>query len=477
MAEVTSYQCPNCQEPLAQGEFCPDCQRMAVPALPAAATAIVDSAIVDSQGQPVASAVEPLPAPEPAEPRESLEDPISRDTDTSDETGSNSWEADSGASNVLADPDRFRQKTTDAEQTVAEQEPREPSGAVRAARSRSSAARPLSPPAEVLKAGERELREHIADGYRFLLVAGVPSTGKTELLSSYERYRAKHREGTYLDRFARHEGKVLTTVEGTLDCYPIPGTRQMFVDASGEDFKNLYPRLRKSGRLEEADAGFLRTLVSHLDGVLLLLDLRRLWYPEGDEQQKKEQMKQVEILTWILMLLRWLEHDGKYPQSSSQSFVDYVNRQVQAFRGRRLTAPVTLLFSRADEAFKLEVPIDDLGWLTGTERERRLFPPGEAPFFLAFHCLEKLYGALRSHTRSFRIDFVHSFRADKGTGAVIDKNPMGLFPAVEWMLRPRWQRKLTLPTRHLIAMQQWIDRLWGRSARWERLPDPVRVKP
>jgi hypothetical protein len=336
--------------------------------------------------------------------------------------------------------------------------------------------RATAAPSRVLMKGERELQEHIADGYRFHLVAGVPSAGKTQLLASYEAHRAKQREGTFLNRFRPHDGKVLATAPGSLNCYPIPNRKAMFVDASGEHFKELYPHLRQSGRVSEADVGFLRTLVGHLDGLVLLLDLRLLWEPQGEnEQQRKEQAQQVEILTWVLMLLRWLEHDGAFPQNTSQDFSDYVNRQVQALKGKRLSAPVTLLFSRADEAMRLQVPTEDHSWMTGAGTERRLFPPGEQPFFFAYHCLGEMYGALLAHVRHFRIDFAHSLRVSP-TGGVIDSHPMGLFPAVEWMLVPRRQRRLTLPTRHLIALQRRLDAWTGRGGRWRRLPDPEKVQ-
>jgi len=172
---------------------------------------------------------------------------------------------------------------------------------------------------------------------------------------------------------------------------------------------------------------------------------------------------QVEILAWMLVLLRWLQQGGRRAPGSRISFQEDVNREVMRHR-RRLKVPVLVLFSRADELNDLPLP--------GSSRS--LYPVGESPLLLAYHRLPRLLEVLATHVDHFRLDFVHSLVTDHDTGEIVDPEACGVSLSLAWLLDGSW-RWPTLPTRHWIAWQRFVDAKIRGDDRWERLPPPADV--
>jgi len=320
--------------------------------------------------------------------------------------------------------------------------------------------------------GEKELESYLKSGYEVFLITGIGGAGKTELLATF-------RQDGYLRRFIKRGGMVMPTRQGAVDCHPVSvGDRKvLFADASGETFRLLYPQMRDTRELTQADIGFLGLIGKGLRGIVLLIELERLW---GERQRLEDPAneQQVEILSWILALLRWLTFDGKYV-SGPIRFQDQVDGSVRRMK-KRLQIPVQILFSKADQLVDFTVPqrLQSAGRLRkGQPEERRLYPPGEDPFFFAYHRLSDLFAAVRNHADHFRFDFVHSLITDPGSGTVSDSHSCGATLAIQWLLDPCWQSRWPiLPTRRWLQVQRFLDRAVGRGQRWRRLPDPVEVK-
>lgn len=336
------------------------------------------------------------------------------------------------------------------------------------------AERPPVPPVEAFE-GARQLAEYVEEGYEIVLVVGIGGVGKTELLHS-------SRQRAFLSSFSaatRRAGRALPTAPGRLDTHPFAVGRRkvVFVDASGEHFASLYPELQRTGQIRPEQIGFLELVSKRLAGVVLLVDLRRLWGGAADDQQGA---RQEEVLAWVLQLLRWLEHGGRHDAESAIGFQEQVNRELRTMR-RRLRVPVQLLLSKADELRGLAVPAPPgERWLAGAagRGERRLFPLGERPLLLAYHHLPVLWPALATHVKHFRVDFAHSLITDPDSGAVTEDTANGLVYSLGWLLQPSWRwlrhprlAPLFLGTREQVAVERTVDRVRGRGGRWRRLPD------
>lgn len=314
--------------------------------------------------------------------------------------------------------------------------------------------RPPAPPVvrrRMPQAGQIQLAQLVDEGYDVYLIAGIAAAGKTQLLDAY-------RKDAYLSSFVKRKGLALPTSPDRLDCHPVSlGRRKVvFVDTSGEVFRNLYPNL--SGNISEEEIDFLRLVSRRLAGAVYLIDLQRLWHPA-----QPEHAAQVEILAWVLVLLRWLREGAHRPAKSRLAFQDDVNRDVMRHR-RRLKVPVLALFSRADELNDLAVP----------GSPRTLYPVGESPLLLAYHRLPRLLEVLATHADHFRLDFVHSVVTDRDTGEIVDPEACGVALSLSWLLDGHW-RWPTIPTRYWIAWQRFVDTKLRRDDRWERLPAPEDV--
>ena len=312
--------------------------------------------------------------------------------------------------------------------------------------------------------GEDTLEEAVTARAEIFLIAGVGGVGKTELLGSF-------RQAAFRDLFKRKDGMAVPSPQREISLYSVSyGRRRIqFADASGEDFRLLDPQFRITRDISETDLSFLRTIAPRLRGLILMVDLERLWTAQ---QTTGEDAKQVEVLAWILSLLRWLTRDGRYTAKQTR-FSDYIDQTVRRMR-KRLRVPVQVIFSRADQLGGFTLPSQQPAWLKnqGETVVRKLSPVGENPLLFAHHCLPDLFEAVQTHADYFRFDFAHALATDKGSGAIIDRDPCGVHLALQWLFDPAW-RSFPPP----IASRRWIamDRVL-RSRRWERLPDPVGVQ-
>lgn len=313
--------------------------------------------------------------------------------------------------------------------------------------------------------GEDALEEDVAAGAEVFLIAGIEGVGKTELLGSF-------RQSAFRDLFKRtSDGMAMVTSPREINLYSVSyGRRKIrFADASGEHFRLLDPQFRPTRDITEADLTFLRTIAQRLRGLILMLDLERLW---SAQQGAGADAKQVEVLAWILSLLRWLTRDGHYVAKNIR-FSDHIDQTVRRMR-KRLRVPVQVVFSRADQLGGFPLPSQQPAWLKqqGDAAVRKLSPIGENPLLFAYHCLPELFEAVQTHADYFRFDFAHALATDKGSGAIIDREPCGVHLALQWLFDPAW-RLLPRP----ITSRRWIalDRVF-HSQRWERLPDPVGVR-
>lgn len=323
--------------------------------------------------------------------------------------------------------------------------------------------------------GEAELEAFIAQGYEIFLVAGIAGVGKSELLSAFG-------QDGFLGGFQKRDGMVMATIPRTLQCHPIHfgnGRKGLFVDASGEDFRLLYPDAHTGIGIDEADISFLRLIAKRLRGLILLVELERLW-DERLHAADPSHAKQVQILAWILSLLRWLTLDGRYNQENNPiKFTKHVDAATRTMT-KRLKVPVQVLFSKADQLAGYPIPqgLQGADWLRqGSVSERKLFPLGENPLLFTYHCLRGLYKAIDVHADNFRFDFAHSLVTRKGPGTVADPDPCGVALAVQWLLDPCWSSSFTpvISTRRWVALQRSLDKVVGRGRRWTRLPDPKEI--
>jgi len=322
---------------------------------------------------------------------------------------------------------------------------------------------------------KRLLELYNKEEYEVFLIVGIGGAGKTEMLGTY-------RQSGYLDRIVRDaSGGAMPTALAKFDCHPIKvgGRKVVFVDASGEDFRLLYPKQR-STEISESNIEFLRLATKRLRGLVLLIELQRLWNP-ARRSAESANAEQVEILNWILSLVRWLTYDGHYTADlyGSISLKEQVNRSVIKMK-ERLKIPVQVFFSKADELIGLSVPTEAFG--AGRIRrkshpDRGIFPAGEIPLLFAYHCLPALFEGVRDHADYFRFDFAHSFDTDPESGAKSDPYPCGVTLSLKWLLDPIWQSRWPLISSHrLIGWQRFMDEHVWRNKRWRELSEPVEVR-
>ena len=306
-----------------------------------------------------------------------------------------------------------------------------------------------------------QLEEFIRRGYEVYLVAGIPGAGKTQFLASYSQ------GGFLLDRWAREGRRVLPTSVESLNSYSFvfeSGRRKIiFLDAAGERFTLLYPRLH--GReITESHIKFLRLISRRLKGFVFLLDLESLWGAAGTGSHTDA--AQINILSWLLELLRWLLYDGKH-EPGPISLETRIDASVRRMR-KRLRFPVLVLFSKADLLPGLPVP--NRVFQGDPEIHRTLYPPGENPLLLAYHLLPELFESLRTHANYFHFDFSHSLVTHRDTSEVIDAQPCGVDSSLRWLLDSSW-RWPRIPTRYFVAIRRLIAMI-ARNNRWRRLPAP-----
>jgi len=300
--------------------------------------------------------------------------------------------------------------------------------------------------------GEPTIRELIKKGNDIFLVVGVAGSGKTQLLEAFDRHIQKGAISVFK---SSEDGRVKGTAPGTLNFLSL-NSNAIFIDASGENFSGLYPGDKS---ITQKDLKIPKLVKPKLRGLILVIELEAYW--TDDAYSKK---MQIQIVTWILVIFRWLFNGGVYPEDTTLTLEQYINHSVNKMKGAktRLNIPVQVLFSKADILHGFPVH----------GSKERLFPSEDSPFFLAYHYLPEIHHALLKHTNYFRYDFAHSIVTDSETddtkeADVLEKEPCGVELSFQWLFNH--QGKGSPRTEELIEQQKKIDkRLFWRPSRWKK---------
>lgn len=293
-----------------------------------------------------------------------------------------------------------------------------------------------------------QVAEYLADGFQIFLVAGIGGTGKTHLM---ETFRGQDQLGRVQDV----DGFLMPTRPGGFDVYPFPHgkRRAIFVDASGEMYRDLYAVTDRTQ--DKLEIQLLQVVSQGLGGLILLLKLQDLWDPAS------EGGKQPRVLSNLLRLLRWLRGGGRPEAGGQRSLPQRVDAEVE--RMPRLRVPVLLLMSQADRLHGHELPLPrHAPW---AERPgRKIYPAGEEPILLLHHYAPEVLAALEKHVHHFHVDFSHSVVTDPETGKLVAESSCGVELAREWLLRAS-ARPPRLPTAFWLGLDRRL-----RGGRWSALP-------
>ncbi|KHD08234.1 hypothetical protein PN36_19370 [Candidatus Thiomargarita nelsonii] len=297
--------------------------------------------------------------------------------------------------------------------------------------------------------GEATIKELMKKGNDIFLVVGVAGSGKTQLLEAFDRHIQRGAISVFK---SSPDGRVKGTSPNTLNILSL-NSNAIFIDASGENFSALYPGDDKS--ITQKDLKIPKLVKPKLRGLILVIELEAYWTDEADSKKM-----QIKILTWILVIFRWLFNGGVYPEDTNMSLEQYINHSVKNLKGAktRLDIPVQVLFSKADRLHGFPVH--------GSKEQ--LFPKKDSPFFLAYHYLPEIHHALLKHTNYFRYDFAHSIVTDSKTEPeVLENEPCGVELSFQWLLNH--PGKGSPRTEDLIEQQKRIDkrRFW-RPSRWKQ---------
>ncbi len=293
-----------------------------------------------------------------------------------------------------------------------------------------------------------QVAEYLADGFQIFLVAGIGGTGKTHLM---ETFRGQDQLGRVQDV----DGFLMPTRPGGFDVYPFPHGKQraIFVDASGEMYRDLYAVTDRTQ--DKLEIQLLQVVSQGLGGLILLLKLQDLWDPAS------EGGKQPRVLANTLRLLRWLRGGGRPESGGQRSLPQRVDAEVE--RMPRLGVPVLLLMSQADRLHGHELPLPrHAPW--ADQPGRKIYPVGEEPLLLLHHYAPEVLAALEKHVHHFHVDFSHSVVTDPATGKLVAERSCGVELAREWLLQAN-ERPPRLPTAFWLK----LDRRF-RAARWSALP-------
>lgn len=305
-----------------------------------------------------------------------------------------------------------------------------------------------------------QLLSYREDGYSAYIVAGIPGSGKTQLLDAMATRGETDAEAISVRAPSGKlpDGRVKPTNPGVIEALVIAQGKRIFVDASGEHYRILYPGLRES-EITVDNLHFIETVASLLGGLVLLVDLDALW---GSADPFSEGARQEDIALWILDWIRYLRASDAVRDRHLDSLT--LRKRVEAIEPAlpTLDIPILVLFSRADTLKSREIPSRRGRASAG----RRLVPMRDSPFFLAHHALPKLHTGLLRRARHFRYDFVHSLAMVPG--GALDLEACGVNRSLRWLFDPRRNAR-TLPTRFWIGVQRWFDHLTGRGRRWHDL--------
>ncbi len=314
--------------------------------------------------------------------------------------------------------------------------------------------------------GESSLNEKLKEGYKAYLIAGVKQSGKSQIIQSFCNTDQSRCEPTPAGRI--HIYPVLSSDN------KLSKSKELVVDLSGEYFSNLYGDYSQEGTtqqdyiLDEDSFRILQNLARQLSGVILVIDLQKLWQPfRRDRPEFKEQL---DISVWTLQFLRWLRSyntNNRPTQSISKQDLQFAIAKLG--KRKRLDIPVLVLFSKADELVGVNIPESGPA-CPGRELQ---FPTAESPFFFTHCCLNTLYSGVLAHAKFFHFDFSNAICTDIDTGIIIDGSAYGVRLNMNWLMDKSWNSRWNVPTRYWVYWQMFLDSIRFRTDRWKQLQDPT----
>lgn len=264
--------------------------------------------------------------------------------------------------------------------------------------------------------GLTEFKHIIAEGFKAVVICGLPQTGKSQIVNAFTKANTIYRGRAQFDMqraTLRSEDALGGTLEGEV-WYQVASDRHVFLDPSGEFFRSLSLEERQRLRLPDVtdeQFEFVRDAVKHLAGIVLVVDL----FGRGDRLDRSGWRAQENDFTFVLPALRWLRFDNEArPPGVGVS----INIAARVQKLPHLDVPVLVLFSKADRLVELTP---------------------QQPLAFARRNLPALHGALVSHAKEFRFDFCHTM-VRKGDGDRAVDRPCGVLLSMEWLLekRSRW---------------------------------------
>ncbi|KOR33352.1 hypothetical protein TI05_01610 [Achromatium sp. WMS3] len=330
--------------------------------------------------------------------------------------------------------------------------------------------------------GEDELEQFIKQGQDIYAVAGINTSGKTQLINAIS---IVEKQG--IDAEQRPGGIVIRTSEFSINITNFPthlngGRPAKFFDISGENFLKIYGNVKGKTLAEQQTVSqrplrLLYKIVDNLAGIILVIDLKKQWGTKIEDNW--ENNLQIDIAVWLLNVFRWLKYGKrkniKHLINKSEGLTrKELNYAVQDLKiKKRLHCPVLVLFSKADALDGVTIKKND-------QSIRPIFPRKDSPFFVAKHCFDNpnLMEALITNVKYFHIDFCHAVVPDPHTGWIVGHTtPCGISLAIRWLCHKQWRRRWYNPvswgnvsTQRLIKIQEFIDKNFlHQNARWHSL--------
>jgi hypothetical protein len=287
-------------------------------------------------------------------------------------------------------------------------------------------------PAPTAKAAEiRNLAEFeallTAEKFESIVICGLGNSGKSEIASGFTRANTAFRQRATISTVRGSSGVPYAlggTAPGEVWFQILNTARKLvFLDPSGEFFRKISPTERQRLRLPDITPEFfqfVRVAVQRLAGIVLVVDLTRTL----DDMAESPWQDQELDLAYTLAALRWLRHDkaAAVEQLGVTSLI-----ASRLLKLPRFDVPVLALFSKADK----------LGEMTN-----------ELPSSFARRRLTTLFGAVHSHARRYRFDFVSTMHVVNGVDRQATR-PCGVLLPMEWLFGAPFRWMPSLPTRFL----------------------------
>ncbi|HVE70302.1 MAG TPA: hypothetical protein VNI54_02960 [Thermoanaerobaculia bacterium] len=295
---------------------------------------------------------------------------------------------------------------------------------------------PPPPPAQAARkqvVGLDEFNALLKAGFQAVVICGQSRSGKSEIATGFTRANTVFRGRSQVGMAGMQSGS-LHVAGGTTPghvWFEVANTRRkrVFLDPSGEFFRNLSPTYRQQwglGDITEEYFDFVRSAIARLAGVILVVDLTSTVDAFNDAPWRNQEID----LDFDLAAIRWMRHD-KDARIEGLSVERNIAARVPSLR--KLDVPVLVLFSKADllpDEYSYSNPLD-----------------------FARNRLPHLHASLLTHARRFRFEFAHTMLGDPDH-ARRETRPCGVLLSMEWLLSDPFRWLPSLPTRWLGGGQR-----------------------